>query len=718
MPALQCPRPMAVPDLINLLNLLLLALGFGFVIFWHELGHFLAAKWAGVRVDQFAVGFGNAIVSYRKGLGFRRGTSAPEYQKILARDPATGVSPTEYRLNWLPLGGYVKMLGQEDLVVPEGQQEHRPDSYQAKSVGRRMVIISAGVVMNVILAGVGFALLYAYGFTAAAASVGRVTPGGPAERAGFQIGDRVVAVNGGVVHDFNKLQLATALLPPGEEATFTVVPAGSVEPVARRVTPEELGNAGGLLGIGIAPMPSLHVPDKLRPEEATLAREREVSADGLLAVLPGERVTAVDGQSVEADDFPVLHAAAQAAAAQGRPVTLTVAGDGETRTERLLPQLSGGEATAFGGLTPVLRVLRVDPNSPLAPGGERDAAGLAVLRPGDAIVRVAVPGTGDVLYRPTFDRLARWLDAAGDADHGVTITVLRDGRETTLDDLPLMVIEGGWLARLTGGARHGLGAQLAPDLTTPLVAGGVPGESPAAVAESVVATPGTVRVVEVAGQPVADWYDVGRLLRGALATGPTTRPATAVVPVTFEVVGPVASERRTVELTFDAAARAAAESASFVVPAAALQPGSPSPVETTRRTTNPLQAAWWGVFETRDQIVNLYLTLKRVAYDRTVSATNLSGPVGIFHFGSIVAQRGYDWLIWFLAMLSANLAVVNFLPIPILDGGHMVFLLWEKLTGRAPSRRVQEGALWAGLLFLVGFVLFVTYNDLARLLPL
>jgi len=56
-------------------NILLLIFGFGFVIFWHELGHFLAANWAGVRVEQFAVGFGQALMSWRKGLGFRWGSS-------------------------------------------------------------------------------------------------------------------------------------------------------------------------------------------------------------------------------------------------------------------------------------------------------------------------------------------------------------------------------------------------------------------------------------------------------------------------------------------------------------------------------------------------------------------------------------------------------------------------------------------------------------------
>src|SRR6185437_1188664 len=64
-------------------SILLLVFGFGFVIFWHELGHFLAAKWAGVKVEQFAVGFGQAIVSWRKGLGWRRGSSIKEYEGLI-----------------------------------------------------------------------------------------------------------------------------------------------------------------------------------------------------------------------------------------------------------------------------------------------------------------------------------------------------------------------------------------------------------------------------------------------------------------------------------------------------------------------------------------------------------------------------------------------------------------------------------------------------------
>src|SRR6185295_18072409 len=97
----------------SVLNFALLCLGFGFVIFWHELGHFLAAKWVGIRVEQFAVGFGQAMISWRKGMGLAIGSSNKRYEELVAAGAAKGIGETEYRLNWIPLGGYVKMLGQD-----------------------------------------------------------------------------------------------------------------------------------------------------------------------------------------------------------------------------------------------------------------------------------------------------------------------------------------------------------------------------------------------------------------------------------------------------------------------------------------------------------------------------------------------------------------------------------------------------------------------------
>ena len=186
------------------LSIILLILGFGFVIFWHELGHFIAAKAVGIKVEQFAVGFGQAIFSWRKGLGLRFGSSGKQFEERVqaraaelragnggsdynASDKASfsaleldaaandlGISETEYRLNWVPLGGYVKMMGQDDLK-PNATVDD-PRAFNRKSVPARMLVVSAGVIMNIILAAIGFMVLFLMGFNAPPAVIGTVVP--------------------------------------------------------------------------------------------------------------------------------------------------------------------------------------------------------------------------------------------------------------------------------------------------------------------------------------------------------------------------------------------------------------------------------------------------------------------------------------------------------------------------------------------------------------
>src|SRR6187431_1948553 len=122
----------------NLASLLLLIFGFGFVIFFHELGHFLAAKYVGIKVEQFAVGFGQALFSWRKGMGWVWGSSGAKYEERMTAGDGAAIGETEYRLNWIPLGGYVKMLGQDDLR-PNNQADD-PRAYNKKSIPARMFV--------------------------------------------------------------------------------------------------------------------------------------------------------------------------------------------------------------------------------------------------------------------------------------------------------------------------------------------------------------------------------------------------------------------------------------------------------------------------------------------------------------------------------------------------------------------------------------------------
>jgi regulator of sigma E protease len=176
-----------------------LVFGFGFVVFFHELGHFLAAKAVGIKVEQFAVGFGQALLAWRKGIGLRTGTTTPEYERRLKENTGNPsysgtLGETEYRLNWIPLGGYVKMLGQDDMNPNAAADD--PRAFNQKSIAARMLVVSAGVIMNVVLAVILFVGLFLYGYNVAPAKVGGVLTNSPAQLAGLEVGDRILSFNG------------------------------------------------------------------------------------------------------------------------------------------------------------------------------------------------------------------------------------------------------------------------------------------------------------------------------------------------------------------------------------------------------------------------------------------------------------------------------------------------------------------------------------------
>jgi membrane-associated protease RseP (regulator of RpoE activity) len=129
---------------------------------------------------------------------------------------------------------------------------------------------------------------------------------------------------------------------------------------------------------------------------------------------------------------------------------------------------------------------------------------------------------------------------------------------------------------------------------------------------------------------------------------------------------------------------------------------------------NPIKALQMGFDETVNMVVMTYLTIDRLIR-RTVGVDQLRGPVGIIHIGSKIADRGMSYLLFFLAIISVNLAVLNFLPLPIVDGGLFLYLIYEKLFKRPPSIAFQNAAAMLGIGLIATLFIVTFYNDIARL---
>ncbi|MFZ9916029.1 MAG: site-2 protease family protein, partial [Phycisphaerales bacterium] len=129
---------------------------------------------------------------------------------------------------------------------------------------------------------------------------------------------------------------------------------------------------------------------------------------------------------------------------------------------------------------------------------------------------------------------------------------------------------------------------------------------------------------------------------------------------------------------------------------------------------NPLTAIAMGFRQTVVMVEQVFLTIDRLGRG-SVGVEQLQGPVGILHTGTQVADEGFMYILFFLALISVNLAVVNALPIPIADGGLFMFLIYERIAGKPPSIGFQNAAATAGIVLVAGLFLLTFYNDLARI---
>jgi regulator of sigma E protease len=118
-----------------------------------------------------------------------------------------------------------------------------------------------------------------------------------------------------------------------------------------------------------------------------------------------------------------------------------------------------------------------------------------------------------------------------------------------------------------------------------------------------------------------------------------------------------------------------------------------------------------GLRETYEKICQVYLSIRSVVTGRVPFLKNAQGPIGIAVIGFNVAGQDFNAFLLFLGLININLAVVNFLPIPVLDGGHMVFLIYEKIRGKPASEQVRTYTTFAGLALILSLMLLVVFLD-------
>src|ERR1700723_4478004 len=210
------------------------------VVFVHELGHFLVARWCGVRVLVFSIGFGPELMGFNDRYG------------------------TRWKISAIPLGGFVKFFGDEsEASTPSSEtlsnmtEEERAGSFHHKDVGRRAAIVAAGPIANFLLAIVIFTFLFTFfGKPSTTARVDKIEAGSAAAAAGFEVGDVVTAIDGATIGSFSDMQRIVGI-HAGEQLAFTIKRGDNS--VQLRGTPElkevkdPFGNAHRLGVLGITP---------------------------------------------------------------------------------------------------------------------------------------------------------------------------------------------------------------------------------------------------------------------------------------------------------------------------------------------------------------------------------------------------------------------------------------------------------------------------------
>ncbi len=226
------------------------AITIGILVFVHEFGHFAAAKLTGMRAEVFAIGFGKRLFGWNRLSGFSFGELPKDFD---------GQGNTDYRLCLLPLGGYVKIAGMvdESFDTEFADKEPQPYEFRAKSTWRKIIVITAGVIMNLLLSLIIFwGVNYFQGKQVITTTkIGYVQPGSTIDSLGFRPDDKILAINGTAVNNWDDVRAAIFVNTLGQDVNVKFKRRNTTENIVipRKVIPENETGERFLIPEGFQP---------------------------------------------------------------------------------------------------------------------------------------------------------------------------------------------------------------------------------------------------------------------------------------------------------------------------------------------------------------------------------------------------------------------------------------------------------------------------------
>ena len=592
-------------------NIVLVIIGIGLLIFIHELGHFLVAKKIGVRVYAFSLGFGPAIISRQ-------------------------IGETDYRISLIPLGGYVKLAGEQREESNTGEEWE----FMSKKPWQRAAVLVAGVACNTLLAFVAFIIAFRVGVPFVTPEIGRTMPGWPAWEAGIRPGDKIVKINNVSDPDFEDVFISVALSGSPEGINMEIERDNKTFDV--NVVPR-YDSTVGIQRIGIAPATTLEVHKIFAIKNS----DTPVQRSGLRV---NDKVLEINGKKIITEnDFREIELANP-----GKELILTVLRDDRKIDVKVTPSVVTRWMIGLSCAT-----TKFD-------GVKKNSLAYSLgLQKGDEIVKVN--------YQDVHG-FTELINTIKDSANGIVTLQVSRGNGTKYMKLTKYGKET--VKEFSEGIfpRYGL-----------IVDSTVEGFP----ARNIGIEPGDT-ITSIDGENVTEWNQLLTLV-------------TASQGKEFEISWMHNYETYTKTITPKKNEKNAQGSM-----------GIKFKEKKIIRKYGLAKSCVVGTHKTVVNIKRIYMTIQGFV-SKKLSTKALGGPVLIAQASYESAKSGIGKLMYFMAIISINLAVINILPIPVLDGGHLLFLGIEKIKGSPISEKTMAIANYIGFALIISLMIYATKNDIMRL---